>query len=75
MLVVRARAGGAVLRCGQDGDGRHSGASFGAPCNAPIADFHRFTPTTTEVSRRSVLLRPALALWGERAFAGEETCV
>ena len=30
---------GAVLRCGQDGDGRRSVASFGAPCNAPDRRF------------------------------------
>ena len=30
MLAARERAGGAVLRCGDDGDGRGSGGLFGA---------------------------------------------
>jgi len=40
MIAVRERAGRAVLRCCPDGDGRRSGALFGARASA-IGDTHR----------------------------------
>src|SRR5664280_1407441 len=82
MLAVRERAGGAVLRCVQDGDGGRSGALFGARADAlngrrqqGVRDVKTAKSASSSVRRtgqRRPLLQVALVLACREGGAGEE---